>query len=150
MIFFLSFSVTIQFEYCNIQTLNEIFIFILIVQVFLQSIKLFHLSFIVIPHKSRWIKLFDRPVRHYNPDFKPLPCELFLEHKRPRPALPWFYLYLLKDKALLSRMHNSYVLDQHLLSTCRSFSFIGGLGFEKFWGNDLTRYKYFWLPPQNI
>ena len=75
---------------------------------------------------------------------------LFLENKRPRPASPWFYLYLPRKEALLSRMCKSSVLAQIFLSICRSFVFTGGLGSENFWGSDLTHYKYFWLPPQNI
>ena len=140
----------IRSKLCNIHRTNQILIFILIVHEFIQSIKWFQLSFIVIVRKSRWIKFFDRPVRCYDPDFKPLPREFFLEHNRPRAASPWFYLCLPRDEALLARMRMSSILAQHFLSICRSFAFTGGLGCAKFWGNDLSRYKYFWLPPQNI
>ena len=47
-------------------------------------------------------------------------------------------------------MQRSSILAQHFLSTCQNFSFTRGLGYEAFWGTDLSRYKYFWLPPQNI
>ena len=122
-LFFVSFNVIIRSKFCNIHRTNQIFIFILIVHEFIQSIKWFQLSFIVILRKSRWIKLFDRPVRRYDPDFKPLPHEFFLEHKRPRPASPWFYLYLPRDEALLTRMRKFSILVQHCLSICRSFAF---------------------------
>ena len=47
-------------------------------------------------------------------------------------------------------MRRSSVLAQHVLLICRSFVFTRGLGYKAFWGTDLTRYKYCWLPPQNI
>ena len=47
-------------------------------------------------------------------------------------------------------MRRSIVLAQHFLSTYQSYVFTGGLGNETFWGDDLARYKYFWLPLQNI
>ena len=110
----------------------------------------YFLSFIVVPQKLRWVKLFDHQVRLYDPDFKPLPHEFGIERKKPRPASPWFYLIFLKDKALLSRMRRSTRLAEHFLSICRNYSFTEGLGCEAFWGSDLWRYRHFWLPPQDF
>ena len=59
-------------------------------------------------------------------------------------------MILSKDKELLTKMWRSTKLVEHLLSTCRTYNFIRGLGYEKFWGYDLRRYRYFWLPPQNF
>lgn len=42
------------------------------------------------------------------------------------------------------------MLAQHFLSICGSYVFTGELGNETFWGDDLVRYKYYWLLPQNI
>ena len=83
------------------------------------------------------------------PDFQTF-FEPVLKRKRSRPVSPWFYVNLPEDKGLLAKMRRSTVLAQHFLSICRSYVFTGGLGNETFWGDDLARYKYFWLPPQNI
>ena len=96
------------------------------------------------------MKLFNRRVWRYDPTSKPWTFEPVLERKRSRSASPWFYVNLPADEGLLARMRRSTVLAQHFLSTCRSYVFTGGLGNEAFWGCNLARYKYFWLPSQNI
>ena len=100
--------------------------------------------------KLQWIKLFDRRVRRYDSDFKPLPHEFFIERKNqgqlPPSSICFFRrtrLYYQGSECLLY-WHNIF------LSTCRNFSFTEGLGYEAFWGSNLSQYKYFWLSPQNI
>ena len=96
------------------------------------------------------MKLFDRRVWRYDPTAKPWTFEPVLERKRSRSVPPLFYVNLPEDEGLLAKMRRSTVLAQHFLFTCWSYVFTDGLGNETFWGDDLTRYKYFWPPPQNI
>ncbi len=103
-----------------------------------------------LPWNKRWVKLFDRRVWRFDSSFKPWAHEPTFARKKSRPMSPWFYVNLPEDEGLLAKMRRSTILSQHFLSTCRSYVFTGGLGNEAFWGADLTRYKYFWLPPQNI
>lgn len=124
--------------------------------------------FLASTSESQWIKLFDHPVKRFDPSLRTPSYEHSLPEKvvadysyllkgivaqrvrRRSPRNHWFFVTSPKDEVLLSALWRSTALAQHILSLCRSFCFTGGLGCEDFCGSDLRRYRYSWLPPQDF